>query len=145
MKKFLFLLAICLFLNILFVVRPSYSQTAEDYYYQANLNLTSGRIHEAVSFYKQAIAKKKEFFEAYLGLSIAYREIGDYDKAHKAIVKVLEIKPGYHQVYYNLGLILEKQNKPQEAITAYQKFLEKVPGAARYTDVKQRISRLEQK
>ena len=115
---------------------------AEEYYFKANLSLTSGRIPEAINFYKLATKKKKGFFEAYLGLSIAYRELGEYDKAHDAIIKVLELSPDYYQVYYNLGMILEKQNKYSEAIKTYEIFLEKVPGAGRFTDVKQRISKL---
>ncbi len=121
---------------------PSYAENAEEYYYKANMSLTSGQVNEAVRFYKLASQKKEGFFEAYLGLSIAYRELGDYDKAHEAILKVLEIKPDYYQVYYNLGLILEKQNKHTEALEAYEKFLGKVPGASRFTDTKQRISRI---
>lgn len=119
-----------------------WSQTAEDYYYKANMNLTSGNIAESVSLYKMAAEKKPGFFEAYLGLSIAYREMGNYEEAHKAILKVLEIKPDYYQVYYNLGLILEKQGNKQQAIKAYERFLDKVPGASSFTDVKQRIARL---
>ncbi|OGI04695.1 MAG: hypothetical protein A2Y25_03820 [Candidatus Melainabacteria bacterium GWF2_37_15] len=142
MKKFLTILAVSLSLSVLLVIQRSYSETAEDYYYQANLSLTSGRINEAVSYYKQAANKRADFFEAYLGLSIAYRELKEYDQAHEAITKVLEIKPDYYQVYYNLGLILEKQGRNAEAVQAYERFLASVPGAARFTDVKQRIQNL---
>jgi len=121
---------------------PSLAENAEEYYYKANLNLTSGKIAEAVNYYKLAAEKKEDFFEAHLGLSIAYRELKEYDKAREAILKVLEIKPEYYQVYYNLGLILEKQKKYNEAIRAYEKFLEKVPGASRFTDTKHRISKI---
>ncbi len=142
MKKIFIITAICLFLNLLLNIRVLCSESAEGYYYKANLNLTSGKMQEAVTMYKMATDLNPYFFEAYLGLSIAYRELGDYDKAHASIIKVLEIRPDYNQVYYNLGLILEKQGKNTKAIRAYETFLEKVPGAARFTDVKQRIQRL---
>lgn len=142
MNRFLNILALCLILSVLLVIQPVHSQKAELYYYKANLSLTSGQFNEAVYLYKEAIIKKADFFEAYLGLSIAYRELGQYDKAHDAIIKVLELKPDYYQVYYNLGLILEKQGREKEAIKAYKEFLDQVPGAARFTDVKQRIQRL---
>jgi len=141
MKKYPVILGLLIIL-VLSVKSPSFSENAADYYYRANINLTSGNIVEAVTFYKLAAKKRKDFFEAYLGLSIAYRELGEYDKAHKAILKVLKIKPDYNQVYYNLGLILEKQNKNRAALKAYEKFLEKVPGASRFTDTKQRMSRI---
>ncbi|HSA06719.1 MAG TPA: tetratricopeptide repeat protein [Candidatus Gastranaerophilales bacterium] len=142
MKKKLFLFFYLIIILTLYFKIPSYAQKAEDYYYKANLSLTSGNITEAVTFYKLAAEKNPDFYEAYLGLSIAYRELGDFNKAHDSILKVIEIQPDYYQVYYNLGLILEKQNKPEEALTAYQKFLEKVPGASQFTDTKQRISRI---
>lgn len=141
MKKYLTILII-LIIFVLCIKSPSYSENAEDYYFKANLNLTSGNIAESVVFYRLATQKKEKFFEAYLGLSIAYRELGEYDKAHNAILKVLEIKPDYYQVYYNLGLIFEKQGKNSKALATYKEFLEKVPGASRFTDTKQRISKL---
>ncbi len=141
MKKQLLIFS-CMLVLALSVKLPSYSENAEEYYYKANLSLTSGQVTEAVKYYKKATEKDENFFEAYLGLSIAYRETGDYEKAHQAILKVLEIKPGYYQVYYNLGLILEKQQKYDEALKAYEKFLEKVPGASRFTDTKRRISNI---
>ncbi len=141
MKKY-FLIVSYLLILTLCIQSPSHPENAEEYYYKANLSLTSGQIAEAVSFYKKAAEKKENFFEAYLGLSIAYRELGEYDKAHQAILKVLEIRPDYYQVYYNLGLILEKQQKYTEALEAYEQFLEKVPGASRFTDTKRRISKI---
>lgn len=142
MKKLLDILAFSLIALVLLGVAPSYSENAEEYYYKANLSLTSGRMHEAVTLYRMATDKKPNFFEAYLGLSIAYRELGEYDKAHDSIIKVLQINPDYNQVYYNLGLILEKQGNYSEAVKAYETFLARVPGAARFTDVKQRIQNL---
>jgi len=142
MKKFFLVTASCLIINITFAIQPSFPETAEQYYYKANMSLTSGNIQESVALYKLATEKRPDFYEAYLGLSIAYRELKQYDKANEAITKVLELRPDYTQVYYNLGLILEKQGKNLEAIKAYENFLDKVPGAARFTDVKQRIQNL---
>lgn len=142
MKKLSNILVFSLVLVLLMLGQYSKSENAEEYFYKANLSLTSGKMQEAVAFYKKAVSKKAGFFEAYLGLSIAYRELGQYELAHEAILKVLEIKPDYHQVYYNLGLILEKQGKKHEAVRAYETFLAKVPGASRFTDVKQRIQAL---
>lgn len=141
MKKY-FLIVACLLILALCIKSSSHAENAEEYYYKANLNLTSGKITEAVNYYKLAAKKNENFFEAYLGLSIAYRELGKYEEAHHAILKVLEIKPDYHQVYYNLGLILEKQKRYKEALDAYEEFLDKVPGASRFTDTKRRISQI---
>lgn len=142
MRKLAVLFVFCFVLSLFLNINPTFSESAEEYYYRANLSLTSGNIPEAVTYYKLATDKRPGFFEAYLGLSIAYRELNKYDKALESIKKVLELNPEYHQVYYNLGLILEKQGKYDEALHAYRTFLDKVPGAARFTDVKQRVSRI---
>lgn len=141
MKKYF--LAI-LFLMVVCAAGTAFSQDAEYYYFRANTSLTSGRMSEAVNYYNQAINNNKNFFEAYIGLSIAYREMGSYDKALDSINYAIKLKPDYYQAYYNLGLILEKQNKCDEAIVAYEKFLKGVPGAAKFSDVKQRILKLKE-
>jgi len=73
---------------------------------------------------------------------MAYKESGKYKEAYEATLKAIELKPNYYQAYYNLGLILEKQGKYDEAIKAYEKFLNEVPGAERFTDARQRIMKL---
>ena len=129
---------------IIFGTRAAYSQDPEYYYFKGNSCLTSGKMSEAISYYNQAINYSSGFFEAYIGLSIAYKELGNYDKALEAIQYAIKLKPDYYQAYYNLGLILEKQNKPQEAIKAYEKFLKGVSGASKFSDAKQRILKLKE-
>jgi len=136
------LLTTILFVAMVFFAASAYSQDADYYYYKANANLTSGNIQEAVVLYNKAISFNVNYFEAYMGLSIAYRELGNYDKAIESIGYAIKLKPNYYQAYYNLGLILEKQGKNEEAIKAYEKFEKYVPDASKFSDVKQRISRL---
>ena len=99
---------------------------------------------EAINYYNQAISYDETFFEAYLGLSIAYKESGDYEKALKYVQYAISLRPDYYQAYYNLGLVLEKQNKRDEAIKAYEKFLKGVPAASKFSDAKQRILQLKE-
>jgi len=127
---------------IILIAKTAHSQDPEYYYSKANSSLTSGKMTEAIKYYNQAITYSSSFFEAYLGLSIAYRESGDYNKAYESIQKAINLKPDYYQAYYNLGLILEKQNKPDEAVKAYEKFLKGVRGAEKFSDAKQRILKL---
>lgn len=141
MKK-KYILAGLFFAALLFAAKQAYTQDAEYYYFKANSCLTSGKMSEAINYYNQAISYDNSFFEAYMGLSIAYKEIGDYDRALNSIRVVIQLKPDYFQAYYNQGLILEKQNKPEDAIKAYERFLKGVPGASKFSDAKQRISRL---
>ncbi len=132
-------------INIFFLMIaffPSYANNARLFFYQANENLISGNFIQAINLYQKAIDKKPDYTDAYLGLGIAYKEIGDYPSALDSTNKVLELNPKYYQAYYNLALILEKQGQNQEAINSFEIFLRKVPGADRFTDVNQRILRL---
>lgn len=140
MKKY-FLTGLFL-LTVIFFTGKAYSQDADYYYFKANSSLSSGKFSDAIKLYNQAIVHDVNYFEAYVGLSIAYRESGNYDKALESINYVLKIQPDYYQAYYNLGLILEKQKKCDDAVKAYEKFLKEVPGAAKFSDAKQRISKI---
>lgn len=142
MKKYF--IAGLIFTAIMFAAKTAYSQDPEYYYLKGNTCLTSGKMSEAIKYYNQAINYSSSFFEAYIGLSIAYRESGNYDKAFESIQYAINLKPDYYQAYYNLGLVLEKQNKPAEAIKAYEKFLKGVPGASKFSDAKQRILKLKE-
>lgn len=140
MKKY-FLSALFLFVVICYT-GIAFSQDAEYFYNKANANLSAGKMQEAIKNYNQALKNNNSFFEAYIGLSIAYREIGQYDNALEAINYAININPEYYQAYYNKGLILEKQNKCDEALEAYEKFQKEVKGAVKFSDVKQRINKI---
>lgn len=132
--------------SIILLTSQTYAQNnAEFYYKEANKMLISGQFEQAKEKYCEAIKKKPDYAEAYMGLGMAHKELGNYDEAYKATQEALNINPEYYQAYYNLGLILENQNKNQEAIKAYEKFLKEVPGSERFTDAKQRIYKLKNK
>lgn len=129
-----------IFVLLLFV--PVFSQGMNDYFTKANYMLISGNLNEAVSYYNLAIQQNPRSPEAYLGLGMAYKELGRYQEAYLATSTAIKLKPQYFQAYYNLGLILEKQNKCEDAIKAYDKFLKEVPAADRFSDAKQKILQL---
>lgn len=144
MKKRVITLSLSLILTLPFLCKlaPVNSQNGNDYYSKANAMLISGEYNKAISLYNEAIKQKPKSADAYMGLGIAYKAKGDYNSAYNATVKAISLKPNYYQSYYNLGLILESMHRNKEAINAYEKFLKEVPGADRFSDVKQRIAKL---
>jgi len=141
MKKRIFISIFSIgFFLLLFV--PVFSQGINDYFTKANYMLISGNLNEAVNYYNLAIQQNPKFPEAYMGLGMAYKELGRYQEAYLATSKAIKLRPDYFQAYYNLGLILEKQNNCEDAIKAYDKFLKEVPAADRFSDVKQKIMQL---
>jgi tetratricopeptide (TPR) repeat protein len=142
MKKRYFILAIILIFALSLFFKPVLSQNNNDYYNRANSMLVAGNFEKAAEYYNIVIQRNPNSADAYLGLGMVYKELGRYNDAYNATQKAIKLKPNYYQAYYNLGLILEMLGKNQEAIEAYDKFLDEVPGAEKFSDAKQRISRL---
>lgn len=140
MKKRYLLIPLLLVLSLFVFFKPVLSQNSDNNYNKANSMLVSGNFEAAVENYNKVIQKNPNFADAYLGLGMAYKELGKYDEAYAATSKAIKLRPTYYQAYYNLGLILEMQGKNQEAIQAYEKFLDEVPGAEKFSDAKKRIS-----
>lgn len=142
MKKRYLILPLLIILSLFLFFKPVLSQNDNNYYSKANSMLVSGNFEAAIDNYNKVIQRNPNSADAYLGLGMAYKELGQYDEAYKATSKAIQLKPSYYQAYYNLGLILEMQGKKQEAIQAYEKFLDEVPGAEKFSDAKMRISKL---
>ncbi len=142
MKKGLAVLFFLSFLIMLCINQPTFSDSASDTYSKANAMLVAGNYNEAVNYYNVVIKQNPKFYEAYIGLGMAYKELGKYQEAYDSTSKAIKLKPSYYQAYYNLGIILESMGKNAEAINAYEKFLKEIPGADRFSDAKQRIINL---
>jgi len=141
-KKFTILISLIIFLMMLNPVLSQINSNYSSLFNGANSMLVAGNFKEAIKLYNQAIQKSPDSYEAYLGLSIAYKESGQYQEAYNAVNYVIKLKPNYYQAYYNLGIILEKLERKEEAIKAYEKFLKEVPGAERFSDANKRILKL---
>jgi len=140
-KRYLFLILLLILAMSLFL-KPVLSQNFNDYYNKANSMLVAGNFEKAAEYYNIVIQRNPNSADAYLGLGMAYKELGRYDDAYNATKKAIQLKPSYYQAYYNLGLIQEMQGKNEEAIQSYEKFLDEVPGAEKFSDARQRINRL---
>ncbi len=91
-----------------------------DYNY-ARLNLGSllqseGRLDEAISQYQQAIQYEPTNAWAYIYLGNAYYRQDNYEKSLDAYKKAISLKPDYPTTYYLESLVLEKLNRPDEAL-----------------------------
>ena len=54
-----------------------------------------GKLDEAIEAYKQALAIKPDYAEAYNNMGIALEEQGKFNEAIQAYTKALSIKPNY--------------------------------------------------
>ena len=59
--------------------------------------------------------------EANNSLATIAGQQGNIEEALKLFNNAILLKPNYAEVYFNIGIILKKKNKPNEALDSYQK------------------------
>ena len=69
----------------------------------------------AVRCFEKAIAIEPKFVEARLKLATAYMDLGDWDKAEKALLATLAAEPRAFNAYFALGEVYLQQNKLEDA------------------------------
>lgn len=69
----------------------------------------------------------------------------DYEDAIKEFEKAARLAPGWPDVYYNLGMVQEKVNKYNEAVTSLKQYLRLAPNARDTEMVKSTINKIEYK
>lgn len=87
-----------------------------------------GSFKLAADYYKKAIALKK-IPSAYTGLGISYAKQKKYNEAIIEFDNALKADPNYAEAYYEKGKILYFGGKFQEALDAFSKYSELMPGS----------------
>ena len=105
----------------------------------AEASAVEGRIYreeafddEAISSFRRAIREARGFQpEAHVGLARVLEDKGDFAAAILELRKALgQLDDSEPVIYQMLGAAYEKVNKPKEAITAYEKYLELAPNGS---------------
>jgi len=89
--------------------------------------------------FKKAIEIDPEFSQAYHGLGMAYRLIGNIEGAIYCWEKAAELNPDWPQIYYYLGLAQMEKSEFQKALSLFRKYLERA-GSALSREEKEKIS-----
>ncbi|GGJ30481.1 tetratricopeptide repeat protein [Deinococcus roseus] len=89
---------------------------------QAYLN--AGRTSDAVKAFEEAIRKDYSSYEAHFGLGVALFQLNNLSGAEFEFQQLTALNPNLIQGYYNLGAVLSKQGKTDDALASYQKAIE---------------------
>jgi Tfp pilus assembly protein PilF len=82
--------------------------------------LRAGRAQEAISEYDQALKLQPDFPEAYLGRGLAYEfGFGRLDEAEKDYRKALALKKDYPEAHNDLGQLLAKTGRLEQAVAEF--------------------------
>jgi len=77
-----------------------------------------------IGLFREAIAKDKNFWEAYYNLGILYFNTKKYKDALNQFNKIIKALPNFDKPYYGRGLIYEKQKKYDLALADFKKVTE---------------------
>ena len=61
------------------------------------------------------------------GVLLVYQVPPDYDGAAEKFAESIRLDPAFPEPYYNLGMVLQRQGRPDEAIQVYQEAMEAMP------------------
>jgi len=73
-------------------------------------------LEKAITYYAQAKKASPELVSAINGLGVAFRYAGDHERAIACWKQVLDIDPGFTDIYFNLGITLIETGRRQEAL-----------------------------
>ena len=91
-------------------------------------NFQNGRLQEAKSYFREALAVAPENFDALHLSGVLELQLGQPDRAEELISKALSINPNFADAHYNLGKVFQDQERWKDAIASYQRAVSLDPG-----------------
>lgn len=82
--------------------------------------LGSKRYADAIREFERGLAADPKVAELHLGLGRCYQETAQYLRAESAFRTYTELRPEDGDGHYYLGLVLDAQNRPEDAARAYR-------------------------
>ena len=139
MKNIRSVIILVLVLGALFLTGGSLAQrqtspasaSREDAYRANNIGvalLEQFKHKEGAESFKNALKIDPKLNLARVNLSIALFNVPDLPAAQREAQNAIAVAPEFPQPYYILGLIAKLQNKPDEALVAFQRVLKTDPG-----------------
>jgi predicted TPR repeat methyltransferase len=91
---------------------------------QARRLMAARQFREAGEAWKDICRRESRNLEAWMMLGITQGELGDYRSAEDSFRRAIVISPRSHDAHHNLGLVLARQSKLEEAAACYQAALD---------------------
>jgi tetratricopeptide (TPR) repeat protein len=126
------------------VIRERGGNSPEGFTVLGNIRRAEGFTDDALENYRRALAQGRNFSpEAHTGLALTYQDLGRPRDAIKEYRLAAAQSNGTEPVIYFLfGTVLEREGMIEEAVKAYEKFLELSPKATNAAAVRSIVKQL---
>ncbi len=88
----------------------------------------SGKLAEAVQYFRQATHDDDKGAEDYCNCGMILTRLGKTNEAIEALKKALSLRPKFFEAWYNLGIALAGAARLEESIAAYEEAIKIQPG-----------------
>jgi len=105
------------------LMAKSNADSCHAHFHRGNSLRDLGQLDGAIASFKQAIALKPDYADAYNNLGNVLRDRGQIGDAVASFHKALEINPEYAAAHYNLGNALRVLRRFEEAAASYRSAL----------------------
>lgn len=121
MHKLLLLLGFCFFACI--QLSGQNLVMAAQFTKEGDIAFTEKKYNKAIKLYKQALIISDSLHAARRGMGAAFEQLGNYQQALNAYLKVVELSPKFSRaVYYEIGQLYYKLGQKMRAVTYFQQF-----------------------
>jgi type IV pilus biogenesis/stability protein PilW len=99
-------------------------ERAEIHYNLGAEALRAGRVQDALKEFDEALAADENFADAHLGRGLVMEYgYGKLDEAEKHYRRAIELRPAFPEAHNNLGQLLAKRGRLQEAVVEFDEAL----------------------
>jgi tetratricopeptide (TPR) repeat protein len=88
------------------------------------------KIENALTFFLQALEKKKDFAEARFYAGYCFAQLGRNEEAIASYKEAIKVKPNYADAYFGLGLVYIAMDLAQDAIASFEEVVRVNPNHA---------------
>jgi len=86
-----------------------------------------GYLDQAAESFKQVIARKPQYPEAYYNLGTLYLRRNSLGDARRYLQQTVDLRPNYPEAWNNLGMMAAQQGQPEEAVRNFEHSLQLRP------------------
>ncbi|WP_179504487.1 MULTISPECIES: tetratricopeptide repeat protein [unclassified Sphingomonas] len=104
--------------------------SAAEYRQRASLLMQQGRRKEALADFDKAVALDPGDVSGWANRAVIRIQDGDLPGAHADLARALALDPGFVQVFIAQGMLADAEHRPNDALAAYTKALQREPGQA---------------